>query len=312
MSSVHQQKLPEAAPPTRIKEPPPGAESGPETPSGKGAGDENFPVGSWLLPPHLRPCVAAFYAFARAADDIADNPALAPDDKIGRLRAFEAALTGSPGYDKGYEKARTLRAHLDATGVRDVHARDLLAAFRQDATKSRYANWDELMGYCELSANPVGRFLLDLHGDGPGQYGPSDALCTVLQVLNHLQDCGGDYRILNRVYVPEDWMSKHGTCAEDLAEARLSPGMRRTIDRMLDGCDALMRDARRLPGVLKSRRLAAESAVIVNLARRLSARLREGDPLATRVALSRTDFLRAGVGGIFTGLFGARPGGAAS
>lgn len=278
----------------------------PETPSGKGAGDENFPVGSWLLPPKLRPTVAAFYAFARAADDIADNPQLDPQEKIARLDAFEAALVGEPGYGEAYAKAHRLREALRAARITNRHARDLLSAFRQDATRMRYAHWGELMDYCERSANPVGRFLLDLHGEDPAKYGPSDALCTVLQVLNHLQDCGDDYRAMNRVYIPQGWIAEEGARTEELGAKALSPGMRRVIDRMLDECDRLMKEARRLPPVLGSRRLAAESAVIVRLATRLSALLRRGDPLAARVALTKLDFLRAGVGGIKEGLFGKR------
>jgi squalene synthase HpnC len=279
---------------------------GPETPSGKGAADENFPVGSFLLPAKLRPHVAAFYAFARAADDIADNPDLAPEDKVARLDAFEAALTGE-SREPGFEKALRLRDSLEATGVTDRHARDLLSAFRQDAVKHRYANWNELMDYCERSANPVGRFLLDLHGeDAETGYGPSDTLCTVLQVLNHLQDCGKDYEALNRVYLPADWRAEEGVMAAHLAAPEASAGLRAVIDRCLDGVDALMIEARRLPGRLKSRRLAMESAVIVRLAARLAARLRAGDPLAMRVALSRRDFIAAGFGGAAEGLFGRR------
>src|SRR3546814_13215659 len=88
-----------------------------ETPSGKGAADENFPVGSWLLPPALRPHVATYYAFARAIDDIADNPALAAEDKIARLAAFEAALTDPAADRPGLEKAARLRISLAETGA---------------------------------------------------------------------------------------------------------------------------------------------------------------------------------------------------
>lgn len=278
----------------------------PETPSGKGSDDENFPVGSWLLPARLRPAVAAFYAFARAADDIADNPELDPRDKIARLDAFEAALIGEPDYGDAYARAHRLREALHKAGVTNRHARDLLSAFRQDAIKLRYAHWGELMDYCERSANPVGRFLLDLHGEDPSNYGPSDALCTVLQVLNHLQDCGEDYRNLKRVYLPQGWIAEEGARTEELAGKVLSPGLRRVLNRMLDECDELMEEARRLPSVLRSRRLAAESAVIVRLAARLGVLLRRGDPLAQRVALSRLDFLRAGTGGVMEGMFGRR------
>src|SRR5690349_14337282 len=107
-----------------------------ETPSGKGAGDENFPVGSWLLPRALRPQVATYYAFARAIDDIADNPALAPEDKIDRLDGFAAALNGETT-DPAFAKGVKLRASLNASGIPLRHGLDLISAFRQDAVKAR-------------------------------------------------------------------------------------------------------------------------------------------------------------------------------
>ena len=136
-----------------------------ETPSGKGAGDENFPVGSWLLPARLRPHVAIFYRFARAIDDIADNPDLRPDDKIARLSRFEAAVTGAETDDPALATAHRMRESLAQSGVASQHCVDLVAAFKQDAIKPRYHDWSDLLGYCALSANPVGRYLLDLHGE---------------------------------------------------------------------------------------------------------------------------------------------------
>jgi squalene synthase HpnC len=268
-----------------------------ETPSGKGAGDENFPVGSWLLPARLRPHVAAFYRFARAIDDIADSPALAPGDKIARLGRFAEAITGAETRDPALETAHRLRASLAETGVTPQHCLDLITAFKQDATKLRYDDWADLMGYCENSANPVGRYLLDLHGEDAAGYRWSDALCSVLQVLNHLQDCQDDYRSLDRVYLPGDWLTAEGLGVEVLDDARCAPGLRRVLDRCLDGVEELMVDARELPGRLSNGRLAMESAIIVCLAGRLTALLRRGDPLAGRVALGRLDFVLCGLGG---------------
>lgn len=260
-----------------------------ETPSGKGSGDENFPVGSILLPARLRPHVARFYAFARAADDIADNPALSPNDKIRRLDLFEEGLDGR----LGIPAATALRASLAETGVSDRHARDLLVAFRQDATKRRYADWDELLGYCALSANPVGRYLMDLHGEDRALWTPADALCSALQILNHLQDCQADYRNLDRVYLPRDWLAGQGLDVTVLDAPAAPPGLRRVLDQCLDGCDALVATARTRPVRPRSRRLHAETVTITRLAARLSARLRRQDPLAGRVALTKPDFARA-------------------
>ncbi len=279
--------------------------SSPETPSGKGAADENFPVGSLLLPRRLRPHVVKFYAFARAIDDIADNGALSPEERIARLQAFDAVLRGETGSGDGYEKAGALRESMAATGVPTKHGRDLIAAFIQDCEKSRYDSWEELLGYCALSANPVGRYLLDLHGEDARRYRYSDALCTVLQILNHLQDCADDKRALDRVYIIRDWLKEAGGDVDLIDEPALKTPLRRVIDRMLDGCEALMADARQLPAALSSRSLAMESAVIVRLADRLIVLLRRGDPLAGRVALSRLDFAAAGVTGAVRGFLAA-------
>ena len=269
-----------------------------ETPSGKGAGDENFQVGSWLLPAALRPHVAAFYAFVRAADDIGDNPGLDPDDKIARLDAFAHALIGPKEAAAALPKAQALRASLAATGVTPQHALDLLAAFKRDATKLRYRDWQDLLGYCALSASPVGRYLLDLHGERTELYAYSDPLCDALQVLNHLQDCQDDYRALNRVYLPLDSFSAAGIEVDELDRPSASPAMRQVLDRALDGVDRLLDTARDLPRVLASRRLAAESGVIVAIARRLAALLRRRDPLASRVELGKAQFLLCGVMGV--------------
>jgi farnesyl-diphosphate farnesyltransferase len=130
--------------------------------SGKDKGDENFPVGSLLIAKRLRPHVHAYYAFARNADDIADSDALGAAQKIARLDAMEAVLLGAAA--EGSPSAARLRESLAVTGVSAIHARELLVAFRQDATKTRYQSWGELMAYCRYSAAPVGRYVLDLHG----------------------------------------------------------------------------------------------------------------------------------------------------
>ncbi len=262
-----------------------------ETPSGKSAGDENFPVGSWLLPARLRPHIACFYGFARAIDDIADNPDLAPEDKVARLDAFEAALTGAKADDPAYRKAHSLRRSLRETGVTAEHGVDLLSAFKQDATKLRYRDWDDLIDYCNRSAAPVGRYLLDLHGDSGAGYPASDALCNALQVINHLQDCKQDYLDLDRVYLPLEWFERSGATVAELAAAKASPGVRAVLDLALDGVEVLLAQARALPGGLLSRRLAMESAAILAIAERLTELLRRRDPLAERVALSRPQFL---------------------
>lgn len=262
-----------------------------ETPSGKDAAYENFPVGSWLLPAHLRPHIARYYQFARAIDDIADNPDLSADDKISRLDGFEIALLGNSRESEAYATAHRMRESLGQTGVSERHCLDLITAFKQDSTKSRYETWDELVDYCLLSAAPVGRYLIDLHGGSNNGYGPSDALCIALQVINHLQDCKEDFLLMDRVYIPKNWMVAEGVAVEGLAEPTLSEPYRRVLDQVLAATASLMPEARKLPAGLNSRRLAMESQVIINIAERLIGQLQQADPLSTRVQLSKPAYL---------------------
>ncbi|MGB0553783.1 MAG: squalene synthase HpnC [Alphaproteobacteria bacterium] len=261
-----------------------------ETPSGKGSKDENFPVGSFLLSKAVRPHVAVFYAFARAIDDVADNPELAPQEKVDRLDGFDKSLMGLND-DPAFEKAHIVRSSLIYTGVPIQHCRDLISAFKQDAVKSRYDDWDELIDYCDRSAAPVGRYLLDLHGVSKDLYPASDALCNALQVINHLQDCQEDYREMNRVYLPQDWMAGAKIDVDALNKPFTGRGLRQVIDVCLNETAELLNIARQLPGPMSSRRLAMESAAIIRIAERLVDELRLRDPLAERVALTKPQYM---------------------
>ncbi len=276
-----------------------------ETPSGKEAGDENFPVGSFLLPKELRPHVAKYYAFARAIDDIADNPDLRAIEKTERLEGFGRAIRGQIS-DPAYDKALVLRTSLEETGVDPCHALDLISAFKQDAVKPRYKDWDELMDYCNRSASPVGRYLLELHGEDKAAFKYSDALCNALQVINHLQDCRDDYRGLNRVYLPKTWLRKFGSTTEDLKREASTPGLRKTILRCVEESRKLMEVARQLSAHLSSRALAMESAIIVRIADKLLDKLEVDDPVAKRVELNKVQFLVCGLGGVFSVLFAGK------
>lgn len=268
-----------------------------ETPSGKGAADENFPVGSWLIPRALRPHVAVFYAFARAIDDIADNPALDANDKIARLDAFAAAAQ-SGSTDPALIKGDRFRRMCAATGIPVQHGLDLISAFKQDAMKSRYESWADLIDYCNRSAAPVGRFLLDLHGENRELYPFSDALCNALQVINHLQDCGDDYRVLDRVYLPLGWLRTEKAAVEHLAKPAATEALRRVLDRAVERTETLLGEARRLAPRMTHRRLAAETAVIVGIADSLTIQLRRRDPLAERVELGKFALAGASLRGL--------------
>ena len=268
--------------------------------------DENFPVGSWLLPAELRPHVALFYRVVRAADDIADSSDLTPGEKLAGLEAFDAALRGETPVPETCADAARLGERLAGIGVSVGHARNLLGAFRQDATKPRYDDWEDLLGYCRLSANPVGRFLLDLHGESSAGHAASDALCTALQIINHLQDCKDDYETLDRVYLPLDFFAAEGTSVEALSATAASPAIRRVLDRALDGVDALVAEAEALPGQVHRAGMRREAAVIVALAGKLARELRRRDPIARRVELSAAQKLGCVLRGLLRSTLAAR------
>jgi hydroxysqualene synthase len=257
-------------------------------PGHRDANSENFPVASFLLPRRIRSHVLAFYRFARAADDIADSTDLSPSEKVAALDRLADVLDGATPSDAAGAAAAAHRASLKATGVSDRHGRDLLQAFRRDAANPRCADWDDLMAYCRISAASVGRYLIDLNGEDPSAYAASDALCAALQVLNHLQDLQDDLLALDRVYLPLDWVAEEGAVIDDLRRGTLTPAMRRVVDRCLDATDLLLAEAASLPGALGRSRLRYEAAVILTVAERLSRKLRDNDPLASRVALSRS------------------------
>lgn len=258
-----------------------------ETWSGKDRQAENFPVGSWLIHRELRPHVHAYYTFARNADDIADSPTLSAEDKIARLDVMEEVLLGRS--DVGSPSALALRASLQETGVASRHATELLIAFRRDATKKRYATVDELYDYCRYSAAPVGRYVIDLHGESHRTYAPSDALCQALQVMNHIQDCAKDLATLDRCYIPESMLVEFDCTIDDLRRPEETDGMRRVFDSLLHRVDRMTRFAVDLPKRTKDRRLRLETAVILGLAKRLATRLKRQDPLAERVKLNKID-----------------------
>jgi squalene synthase HpnC len=261
--------------------------------SGKGHRDENFPVASWLLSEQRRGPILAFYRFVRAADDVADHPSLSPETKLQLLDDLDDALTGR---GKPADEAEPLRLELARTGLSPKHALDLLRAFRQDAEKNRYASWSELMDYCALSAAPVGRFVLDAHGEDPSMWPASDALCSALQVINHLQDCSEDYRRLNRVYLPLDTLAAYWASVEMLEAPKAPPALRAALAELARGASELVNRGASLIPQIRDVRLGAEIAAIHALARRLARDLESRDPLSERVHLGKAGF--AWVGGL--------------
>ncbi len=248
--------------------------------------DENFPVASHLVSKKHRGPILAFYRFARAADDVADDPELSESAKILKLDRFEATLLGQ---NNEIEDALPLRAAIAERGLSPKHAQDLLTAFRMDASKHRYRDWDDLIHYCTYSAMPVGRFVLDVHGESRDTWPANDALCAALQIINHLQDCGPDYRRLDRVYIPLDALAARNIPIEALAAPNASPDLLSCIHELAAKTKGLLGGAH-LSRFVEDLRLSLEVAAIERLARRLTEMLLKRDPLSQPVHLNKLGF----------------------
>ncbi len=268
--------------------------------SGKTHKDENFPVASWVIHPRHRALILAFYNFVRTADDIAEHALLDAPAKLALLDELEANLLG-----QGDEQpeAVALRTALAARAMPPRHAQDVLTAFRMDVNKRRYANWDELIHYCSYSAMPVGRFMLDVHGDSTATWPASDALCAALQVNNHLQDCAEDYRDLDRVYIPDETFARHGASADDLKAAKASPALLACIRDLAAKTDTLLHESELLAVHVADARLGCEISVIQTFAREILALLKVRDPLSERVHLSKLELVGYSLTGLAGGLW---------
>ncbi len=167
-----------------------------------------------------------------------------------------------------------------------------------DVTKRRYRDWDDLIHYCTYSAMPVGRFVLDVHGESRATWPASDALCAALQIINHLQDCGADYRRLDRVYIPLDAFARHGAEIAALGAAKASPELLHCVQDMAERTSALLDIAKPLSAQVTDLRVGLEIAVIQRLASTLRRMLARRDPLSERVHLTKVGFGGLGIVGI--------------
>jgi squalene synthase HpnC len=214
---------------------------------------ENFPVASFLLPRRLVPAVEAIYAFARSADDIADEGDAAPAERLALLAAYDAKLDaierGEPAQDPMFARlADALRRH--DLPLRPL--RDLLSAFRQDVVTTRYHDYAALLDYCRRSANPVGRLMLGLYGTvDESSLRESDAVCTALQLINFWQDVAIDID-KGRIYLPLEDLARFKVSEEQIAEGRVDPAWRALLRFEVERARALMLEgaplATRLPG----------------------------------------------------------------
>jgi hydroxysqualene synthase len=262
--------------------------------SGKTHRDENFPVASWIIHPRNRALILAFYNFVRTADDIADHASLGAPDKA-YLDLLEAELLG--GGDSQPE-AVNLRQALALRSMPPRHALDVLTAFRMDVTKLRYESWDEVINYCRYSAMPVGRFMLDVHGESTSTWPASDALCAGLQINNHLQDCGKDYRDLNRVYLPRDALAAAGAPVEALGAERSSAALLQCLHSLAVRTADLLDQSKLLSAEVRDFRLGLEISVIARFADKIVGLLKVRDPLSETVHLSPRQLLVHSAGGV--------------
>ncbi|WP_076862414.1 squalene synthase HpnC [Bradyrhizobium mercantei] len=263
--------------------------------SGKTHRDENFPVASWIIHPRHRALILAFYNFVRTADDIADHATLPAEEKLRYLDLMEAELLGN---GETQREAVNLRRALAERGMPPRHALDVLVAFRLDVTKLRYETWDDVIDYCRYSAMPVGRFMLDVHGEDVSTWAASDALCAGLQINNHLQDCGKDYRNLNRVYLPRDALAAAGATVEMLGEAKSQPALLKCLQALAVRTEALLDESKSLAAEVKDFRLGLEISVIQAFADKIVNMLKVRDPLSERVHLSKVELLLQSLGGV--------------
>lgn len=230
--------------------------------------DKNFPVASCLLPKAARSAILHFYIFARNADNIADSAVLSAAEKTTLLTQLQQAVqdgdsASAPLWAKAYIEDTLAQKSNRQHGV------DLLTAFLQDASKNRYHSYAELLEYCRYSAVPVGRVVLECCGESTANTQAADALCTVLQLINHMQDCKDDYQQLNRIYLPQEWMQECGVEEPDLGENRSNPALRALFNHYLEECRMLLATAAPLPKTVRSWRLRLELRLILELARAL-------------------------------------------
>jgi squalene synthase HpnC len=261
--------------------------------SGKTHRDENFPVASFIIHPRHRALILSFYDFVRTADDIADHPTLAPAEKLAYLDLLDAELSGQGDTQA---EAVKLRRALAERGMPPRHALDVLIAFRMDVTKLRYETWDEVMHYCRYSAMPVGRFVLDVHGESTSTWAASDAICAGLQINNHLQDCAKDFKDLNRVYLPRDALAASGASVEMLAEAAAPAPLLKCLHALAGRTETLLNDGRSLVAEVRDFRLGLEVSIIQAFAARIVRMLKVRDPLSERVHLGPFEMLGVSLG----------------
>ena len=265
--------------------------------SGKTEKDENFPVSSFLISSENKTHIKNFYIFARTADDIADHKKLSSREKIKILKILDQNLKEQR---KGsYVFIDDLIETLKNTKVSAQLPRNLLKAFIMDASKNRYENWSELINYCNFSASPVGRFVVDLHNEENKSdkkrlqkiYDGCDNLCNSLQILNHIQDCKDDFENMNRIYIPKEYFRNEKIKAEEIIEKDKRENVLKILRQCLENVDILLEKSKKTIVLIRTPSLKKETMVIFNIAKKLCWLLKRNDPIKKKVKLSRIELI---------------------
>ncbi|KQQ97481.1 squalene synthase HpnC [Massilia sp. Leaf139] len=257
---------------------------------------ENFPVASILLPRRLVPAVEAIYAFARGADDVADEGDALPAERLAGLAEYEAALDDiAAGRTPNRPMFVRLAGVVARHGLSLQPLRDLLSAFRQDVVTTRYPDYAALLDYCRRSADPVGRLMLALYGvGGAPNLRDADAICSALQLINFWQDVGVDIG-KGRIYLPQEDLQRFGVTEADIANGTDTPAWRALMAFEVERARALMLSgaplATRLPG-----RIGWELRLVIQGGLRILERIEAADydVFRRRPQLGKPDYLVMG------------------
>ena len=265
--------------------------------SGKTHTDENFPVSSFLVKKTVKKHVRNFYFYARTADDIADNKELDPKKKMEILSELDLIISKRKSSDVTI--TNDLITSLNELKIDDKNPRNILKAFKLDTHKKRYKEWDDLINYCKYSANPVGRFVIDVNyfvenktqSNINNVYRASDNLCTALQIINHLQDCKKDFLELDRIYIPQQMFKKFNLTEAEIRNEKSSHNFNLLKIEIINKIENMLDKSKNSLRLIELKRLKKEIFIIFYIAKKLCYLLKKNDPLKKNVKLTRIDLI---------------------
>ena len=265
--------------------------------SGKTHTDENFPVSSFLVKKTVKKHVRNFYFYARTADDIADNKELDPKKKMEILSELDLIISKRKSSDVTI--TNDLITSLNELKIDDKNPRNILKAFKLDTHKKRYKEWDDLINYCKYSANPVGRFVIDVNyfvenktqSNINNVYRASDNLCTALQIINHLQDCKKDFLELDRIYIPQQMFKKFNLTEAEIRNEKSSHNFNLLKIEIINKIEHMLDKSKNSLRLIELKRLKKEIFIIFYIAKKLCYLLKKNDPLKKNVKLTRIDLI---------------------